>query len=83
MFNYDLQPSINGKMRQMCIAEVEIPPEEAKEFFDKTYNLKVGGRLYDDKDSTNFKGLPTQTYQFRIPAANFNFEPLDDKVKSR
>ena len=31
---YLLVPSINGKARQTCVAQVELPPEEAAFFFD-------------------------------------------------
>jgi len=55
-----LLPSLNGKSSQSCNVRVEVPPEEAAFFFDRTYTLTVGGRLYESRDSPNYEELPDQ-----------------------
>lgn len=54
-------------MKAGCIAEAEIPPEEAEALFDKTYTVSVGGRVYDGKNDANYAELPPQDYEFFIP----------------
>ena len=68
-------------MRQPCVAQSEVPPDEATYLFDRDYTVTVGGRVYDSEDSTSYKELPPNTYQYYIPAANFSAEALDDNVK--
>lgn len=70
-------------MRQPCVAQSEVPPDEATYLFDRDYTVTVGGRVYDSEDSTTYKELPPNTYQYYIPAANFSAEALDDNVKDR
>lgn len=61
-----LKDSINGKMKAGCIAEAEIPPEDAAALFDLTYAVTVGGRVYDGYNDANYAELPAQTYEFYI-----------------
>jgi len=63
-----LKDSINGKMKAGCIAEAEIPPEDAEALFDITYSVTVGGRVYDSFDDPNYAELPEQEYEFYVPA---------------
>lgn len=70
-------------MKQPCVAQSEVPPDEATYLFDREYTVTVGGRVYDSEDSTVYKELPPNTYIYYIPAANFTLESLDDSVKDR
>lgn len=73
-----LKPSIGGKMKAGCIAQAEIPPEEAADLFGIDYAVTVGGRMYDSYDSATFAELPAQDYVFTIedltPAEGFEVE---------
>ena len=72
--------SLNQKSRQACNVRVEIPPTEAAAFFDQDYTLTLGGRLYDNRLSTDYHELPEQSYTFHVPAADFTFEPYEEIV---
>ena len=63
-----LKDSINGKMKAGCIAEAEIPPEDAEALFDINYTVTVGGRVYDGYDDATYAELPAQDYEFYVPA---------------
>jgi hypothetical protein len=80
--DYTLVEGLNGDTYiQSCIAEVEIPPEEAPDLFDREYTVTVGGRMYDSRDAVGPDGfieLPAQTYTYFIPAAEFEFEPKEE-----
>mgnify|MGYP000915182986 FL=1 len=75
-----LLPATNSKSKQTCVAQVEVPPEEAEAFFDKDYALTVGGRVYEAKDSTDFTELAPLTVTYHIPAADFTFAPFEDQT---
>lgn len=79
--SYGLIDSINSKMKQGCVAQVEIAPEEAEFFFNKTYTVVLGGRIYDNNTSGEHVSLPEATFSYFIPIANFTFEELDDVIK--
>lgn len=73
--DYTLVEGLNGDTYiQSCIAEVEIPPEEAPDLFNREYTVTVGGRMYDSRNAVGpdgFKELPSQTYTYFIPEAEF------------
>jgi hypothetical protein len=73
-------PSLNNKKKQKCIAQVEIAPEEAADLFDREYTVTVGGRVYDGRDDPNYVELPSETYTYFIPAAEFTFEDKEETV---
>jgi len=75
-----LLPSLNGNVRQACNVRVEVPPDEAAAFFDRSYTLTLGGRLYESRDSTVYHELPALTDSFDIPAPDFTFEPLEEVI---
>lgn len=75
-----LLPDTNGKSKQTCVAQVEVPPEEAEAFFNKDYTITVGGRVYEGKESTVFSDLAPLTYSYTIPAADFTFAPFEDQT---
>lgn len=74
---YMLIETINGKSRQTCVARVELAPEEATFFFGKDYTVQVTGRVYDNWESDAFLELEAKSYTVTVPAADFEFKPLD------
>jgi len=81
--NFDLVESLNGKSKQGCVVESEMPPEEATFIFDKNYDITVGGRIYNSWDSSVYVGLPETNYSYYIPAADFTFKEVDEVTLDR
>ena len=76
--DYALLSTTNGKMRQSCVVEVRIEPEEVAEFFNTAYDLTYGGAIYESWDSSDKKAvLAPKDTSFFVPAADFTFEPLE------
>lgn len=81
--DYTVTEAANGKSRLGCIVRSEISPEEVGDFFDKTYDVELESRVYESKDSANFKGLPAMSFTMMIPAPEFEFEVYDDDVAAK
>lgn len=40
-------------------------------------------RVYESRESANFRGLPPMSFTMTIPAPEFTFEPFDDDVAAK
>lgn len=67
-------------MHQACNVKVEVNPTADAAFFDKVYTLTVGGRYYENRESTTYYDLPAKTYEFEVPAPDYTFEPLEEII---
>ena len=75
--DYGLVEASNGKMRQSCVAQVQINPEEAPELFERNYDLVFGGSVYDDYYSGEPTSLPNHDASYYVPSSDFEFKEVE------
>jgi hypothetical protein len=64
-------------MRQSCVAQVQINPEETPELFERNYDLRFGGSVYDDYNSGSPTSLPDQEASYYVPSSDFEFKEVE------